>query len=129
MVDKTKIPPEDIEQITFCNWFHRTFPNVLIFHIPNGGKRSITQALKFQKMGVVPGIPDLFVPAWKLWIEMKRTKGGRLSQEQKDIIAYLDISGYKCIVANGWEDGRKKVLQLLKLDGKVDAVPTNNETE
>ena len=129
MVEKIKIHPEDIEQITFVSWIRRTFPDVLIFHVPNGGRRSITQAMKFQKMGVVPGIPDLYIPAWQLWIEMKRTKGGSLSKDQKDIIAYLESIGDTVIVGKGWEDARKKVLHFLETSGKVDAVLTNNETE
>jgi hypothetical protein len=49
-------------------------------------------------------VPDLFVPEWALWIEMKRRKGGRLSEEQTDWIAYLQCHGYNCIVAHGAED-------------------------
>ena len=129
MVAKNTTPPEDIEQITFVSWLRRTFQNVLIFHVPNGGRRSITQAMKFQKRGVVPGVPDLYIPAWRLWIEMKRKKGGSLSKDQKEIIAYLESIGDTVIVGKGWEDARKKVLHFLETSGKVDAVPTNNETE
>ena len=107
-------PTEDLEQITLVSWFERTYPNVLIFHIPNGGKRSITQAMKFQKMGVKPGIPDLFVPEWQLWIEMKRTKGGSLSKEQRAMISYLESMQYTCIIAKGWEEGRKKIIEFLQ---------------
>jgi hypothetical protein len=35
---------------------------------------------------------------------MKRRKGGRLSEEQKDMIKYLDDVGYASIVAHGAED-------------------------
>ena len=129
MVAKNNTPNEDIEQITFVSWLRRTFPDVLIFHVPNGGRRSITQAMKFQKMGVVPGVPDLCIPAWRLWIEMKRTKGGSLSKDQKEIIAYLESIGDTVIVGKGWEDAQKKVLHFLETSGKVDAVLTNNETE
>lgn len=109
-----KVPHEDLEQITFVKWFERTYQEVLIFHIPNGGKRSITQAMKFQKMGVKPGIPDLYIPAWRLWIEMKRRKGGVLSKDQKDIIAYLETIGDSVIVGKGWEDAKQKVLYFLQ---------------
>jgi hypothetical protein len=37
--------------------------------------------------GVSPGVPDLFIPDWLLWVEMKREKGGRVSPEQKDWIS------------------------------------------
>lgn len=109
-----KYPTEDLEQITYVQWFERTYPAILIFHIPNGGKRSITQAMKFQKMGVKPGIPDLYVPEWKLWIEMKRVKGGVLSKDQKAIIAYLESIGDSVIIGKGWEDARKKTLEFMQ---------------
>ena len=109
------VPTEDLEQITFISWFERTYPNVLIFHIPNGGKRSITQAMKFQKMGVKPGIPDLFIPEWRLWIEMKRTKGGSLSKDQKEKLEYLtEVCKYDYILSKGWEEGRKKIIEFLQ---------------
>ena len=111
---KNDIPSEDLEQITFIQWFERTHPAVLIFHIPNGGKRSITQAMKFQKMGVKPGIPDMFIPAWGLWVEMKRRKGGVLSKDQKAVIAYLESIGDAVIVCKGWEDARQKLLDFLQ---------------
>ena len=109
-----KVPNEDLEQITFIQWFKRTYKDILIFHIPNGGKRSITQAMKFQKMGVTPGIPDLYIPAWRLWIEMKRRKGGVLSKDQNEIITYLESIGDSVIVGKGWEDARSKVLDFLQ---------------
>lgn len=108
----TKTPLEHVEQVSLVNWFRSTYPNDLIFAIPNGGLRNIAVARKLQAEGVTPGIPDLFVPAWRLWIEMKRAKGGRLSDEQKEIIQYLESCGYTVIVGHGFEDAKKKVLQF-----------------
>ena len=59
--------------------------------------------------GVVKGVPDLFVPAWRLWIEMKRTKGGSLSPEQKDWIDYLQNVGYCVIVGKGADDAKRQI--------------------
>jgi hypothetical protein len=69
-------------------WFRQTYPDTLIFAIPNGGLRSKSQALKLKVEGVVPGIPDLFIPAWMTWVEMKKAKGGVLSKEQQLMIKY-----------------------------------------
>lgn len=55
------------------------------------------------------GIPDLFVPEWSLWIEMKRTKGGKLSPDQRDWIRYLTELGNTVHVAYGAEDAMKFV--------------------
>ena len=89
------------------------FPNVLCFHIPNGGRRSIKTAIRLKKEGVVPGVPDLFIPEWKLWIEMKRKRGGKLSSSQTAMISYLKKVGYTCIIGYGADDASRKVLSFL----------------
>lgn len=59
--------------------------------------------------GVVSGIPDLFIPAWRLWVEMKRVKGGSLSPEQRAIIKQLESAGYCVLVGKGAEDAKRKI--------------------
>jgi VRR-NUC domain. len=61
-------------------------------------------------------VPDLFVPAWSLWIEMKRQKGGRLSADQKDWIAYLESIGHVVIVGRGFEDARAQIESMMRRD-------------
>lgn len=90
-------------------WFRRTYPDIRIFAIPSGGHRHIAVAAKMKATGTVKGIPDLFIPAWGLWVEMKRTKGGSLSPEQKDWMAYLESVGYRAIVCKGAEDAKAKI--------------------
>jgi len=106
-------PTEHAEQVGFVQWFRARFPRVLIFAIPNGEKRSISVAKRLKAEGVVRGVPDLFIPEWNLWVEMKRAKGGRLSPEQKEMITYLEIIGHQTIVGNGAEDASKQVLEWL----------------
>lgn len=104
---------ESDEQIGFLLWWDVKFPGVRIFHIPNGGRRSISVAKKLRAEGVKPGVPDLYCPAWRMWIEMKRSKGGRLSKDQKDWIEYLEGVGDTVIVAHGARDASAKVLEWL----------------
>lgn len=105
---------EHMEQAALVMWFRRAYPNTLIFAVPNGGLRSKSQAMKLKVEGVVPGIPDLFVPAWKLWIEMKKAKGGKISPEQAEMIIYLQSVGYRVIVGIGAEDARRKISQFIE---------------
>lgn len=105
---------EHLEQVRLVSWFRRTFPGVRILAIPNGGARSGIQGAKLKAEGVSPGIPDLFVPEWRLWVEMKRAKGGTVSPEQKDWMAYLEGVGYRCIVGRGFEDARQQIEQMTK---------------
>jgi len=109
-VSKT-YPSEHDEQVGFVNWFRTRFPKVLIFAIPNGGKRSIGAGKKFKAEGVVAGVPDLFIPAWDVWVEMKRKTGGRLSPDQKEMIKYLESEGYKVIVGKGATDASRQIME------------------
>ena len=106
---KAALPTEHEEQRDLVRWFRRKYGPVRIFAIPNGGYRSMTAAAKFKAEGVSPGIPDLFVPAWRLWIEMKRQKGGRVSPEQADWIAYLEGVGFTCFVCLGSENAQAQI--------------------
>lgn len=105
----TQCPPEHVEQVTFVTWFRESFPDVRILAIPNGGYRDKRTAEKLKAEGVEPGVPDLYVPAWGLWIEMKRTKGGKVSPDQADWLDYLQGVGDSVIVGRGWEDAARQV--------------------
>ena len=102
---------EDQEQMLFVQWWRRNRPE-RIFAVPNGGHRHPAVAMKLKATGTVAGVPDLYVPALHLWIEMKRAKGGRLSEVQKDWIAYLESIGHRVLVGHGFEDAMAKVQQL-----------------
>jgi len=107
-----RIPTEHEEQRNFVRWFRQTYPDVRIFAIPNGGGRSKATAMKLVCEGVSPGVPDLFVPAWALWIEMKRQKGGSVSLEQKDWHQYLISIGHKVLIAKGFADAVEKLHKI-----------------
>ncbi len=109
-----KSPSEHAEQATLVQWLAIAHPAVRIFAIPNGGRRGKLEAMRLQLEGVSPGVPDLMIPAPRgqhhgLFIEMKRTKGGSVSKEQKDWIAYLQAQGYQAIVCRGFEEAKKEV--------------------
>ena len=111
------IPTEHAEQSAFVAWFRASFKDVRIFAIPNGSPRNIVIAQKLKLEGVSPGVPDLFIPAWRLWIEFKRVRGGTVSTEQDGWMTYLSECGYVCFVARGCEDGKKKIEDFIKLFG------------
>src|SRR5574343_753639 len=98
---KLRPPTEHQEQVGFYEWWKLRFPSVLLISIPNGGKRAISVAKRLKAEGLTPGVPDLFCPKYNLWVEMKRTKGGKLSDEQEKIIKYLKLIGHSVIVGKG----------------------------
>jgi len=117
------LPSEHDEQVGFLNWFRSRFPHVLIFAIPNGEKRALSVAKRLKAEGVVRGVPDLFVPAWGLWIEMKRAKGGKLSDDQIGMMEYLEGIGQTVIVGKGATDASARVLGFLHKKDPAEAGP------
>lgn len=115
---KKYIPSEHAEQVGFVRWMKKRYPGLLIFAIPNGGVRNIRTGKKLKDEGVTRGIPDLMIPALKMFIEMKRTKGGVVSPDQKKIMSYLQRVGYTCYVCHGAEEASLKVLKFLEERGK-----------
>ena len=107
-----KIPSEHLEQVRLVAWFRRSYPDVRIFAVPNGGARSGPQGAKLKAEGVAPGVPDLFVPEWLLWVELKRQTGGTVSPAQKDWISYLEGIGHRCIVGRGFDDAKRQIEAL-----------------
>ena len=106
-----RVPTEHEEQRELVRWFRQTYDGVRIFAIPNGGARSRSTALRLKVEGVSPGVPDLFVPEWRLWIEVKRARGGSLSPEQRSWLEYLNAVGYRVIVPKGAEDAKRLILR------------------
>ena len=107
---------EHLQQVRLVSWFRRTYPGVRIFAVPNGGGRSTSQGASLKSEGVQAGVPDLFVPAWLLWLEMKREAGGVVSPIQRDWIAYLQGIGHTVIVGRGFEDAKRQILDVKKPD-------------
>lgn len=105
---------EHVEQREFVSWFRKTFPAVRILAIPNGSQRSRTTGARLKAEGVVAGVPDLLIPAWSLWIEMKRADGGSVSTQQKDWHRYLESIDHTVLVCAGFLQAKEKVEELLK---------------
>ena len=89
-----------------------------MFHIPNGGKRNITEAVRFKRAGVKAGVSDIFLPVAQkeyhgLFIEMKRADGGKVSDAQKRFITAVKRQGYAAIVCNGWKEAARAIEKYL----------------
>jgi hypothetical protein len=61
---------------------------------------------------VSAGVPDLFVPAWSLWIEMKRVAGSRTSSVQLEWHEYLRSIGHTVIVCKGSAEAMRMVSEF-----------------
>lgn len=120
---------ESQEQIDFIQWCNRNkskhYKLDLIFAIPNGGKRHIVTASRMKSEGQKAGVPDLFLPvairdknletSHGLFIEMKKTKGGVVSKEQKKWRDKLEGEGYRWEVAKGCEQAKAIICDYLDI--------------
>lgn len=104
---------EHEEQREFVRWMRQTHPDVRLFAIPNGGHRGASQGARLKAEGVSAGVPDLYVPALRLWIEMKRGDGGVVSREQRDWHEYLRGIGDVVVVAHGKDAAIAHVRTML----------------
>lgn len=109
---------EDKEQELLVQWMEMS--KIRFYAIPNGGKRSLTQAIKFKRTGVKAGVPDICIPVPSkryhgLYIEMKRSDGGTVSINQAEWLHYLQSAGYKVSVCHGFEQGKSIVEKYLQL--------------
>ena len=77
-----------------------------------GMKLTKAMAANVKTLGYQAGTLDIFLPEHRIYIELKRQKGGALSPEQKARIPRLEAAGYRVIVARGAVDA---IDQLRKL--------------
>lgn len=120
---RTAIQSEHDEQVTLMKWWalaHQRFgiPEQLLFAIPNGGVRNIVTASRLKAEGVRAGIPDLFlaVPSHGmhgLFVEVKRVRGGHVSDAQSVAIHELKSQGYDAVVCYGWEEAKAVIYGYL----------------
>ena len=69
-------------------------------------------------MGLRKGVPDICLPVGRggyhaLYIELKRVKGGRVSPDQRQMLADLNAEGNFAVVCRGAEDAKKLILAYL----------------
>ena len=89
-------------------------PDVVIWAVPNGGLRSKAEAARLKWTGVLAGVPDLTLAlpdARSAYWETK-TPRGRLSDDQRDVIARLDGLGHSWAVVRDIEDARRELARL-----------------
>lgn len=116
------VPLEDAEQETVFRWAklqENRYPELKWIHaIPNGGYRFYQTAVKLKRTGTKSGVPDICFPVAKhgyhgMYIEMKRIKGGQVSQNQKEWIKGLQDNGYNVIIAHGANEAIEALKQYL----------------
>lgn len=104
----------------WARWNAKRYPALeLLYHIPNGGSRNPIEAHNLKAQGVKAGVPDICLPVpnlvnTALYIELKRRRGGKVSDEQRGWIAALNRVGNRAVVCRGWEEARDVILDYLR---------------
>lgn len=111
---------EKDEQIALFDWAQYRTDLQRMFHITNEGRRSVQHTMSLLRQGMKPGVPDNMLPLARggyhgLFIELKRSSGGRLSPEQKDWQAALLEEGYAVAVCKGFEEARETIDWYVRL--------------
>lgn len=123
------VPTESEEQqslFRYCAVMRGSYPQLdRLVHIPNEGKRTITNGNRLKREGLKKGYPDIILDYANsgyhgLKIELKRRKGGRITPEQKEWIIELNKNGYAAVLCFGWEDAWEFIKNYL--DGRKETV-------
>jgi hypothetical protein len=93
-------------QAAFCKWLRAR--GIFHFAIPNGGARNAITGKRLKDEGVLAGVPDLFLPGLRLFIEMK-APNGRLTAAQEECHRMLEECGYRIAVCRSMEEAISKV--------------------
>jgi hypothetical protein len=110
------IPDEHSEQVALVQWLR--IKKIRHNATPNGSKRHIITAMKLKAEGVSAGFPDItvYLPNTTLYIEMKRQKGGTVSEAQSEWIEFLNTRpNSKAVVCNGASEAIAEINKILEL--------------
>lgn len=121
-VDASPIPTESVEQQALFKWANMArgkWPELeLLYHVPNEGKRSYKTAARLKAEGLKSGVPDICLPVPRgghhgLYIELKRVKNSRVTQDQLDWIEALIAQGYVAAVCRGCDEAIELITRYL----------------
>jgi len=111
--------PEQILQVNLMAWIEHNYPEVIddVYHFANERKCSIQQGRLLKRMGVRPGVADIFISVSRgtfkgAWIELKEGKD-KPSQAQKEFLARMTVNGYFCACVTGLEAAQAVIKTYL----------------
>ena len=116
------VPLESWEQAKIVEWKRENqdkYPELqLLFSSLNGIRLSFGLRAKAKAQGLEPGYPDLMLDVPRggfhgLRIELKRVKGGAVSDDQKRVISMLQDQGYCVEVCKGHVEAINTIVNYL----------------
>ena len=113
------VASEEIEQCALARWLDEHFSGEW-FHVPNGGHRNVIVGKKLKAQGVKRGVPDNFIirptkEAPGVVVELKRIRGGVVSDDQKKWLGTLSDFGWICRVCCGSNEAIRFVRETYDI--------------
>ena len=105
-------------QIACVRWFRMAYPKykLMLFSVPNGGKRTLMEAIIMKNEGVVSGVSDLILLVGRkgfnsLCIEMKNKTSQTLNQKVWQLEA--ERNGNKYVVCKSFDEFRTAIEDYI----------------
>lgn len=115
-----KIHPEMWEQILFCGWMHKFFPEVweVTFSTGNGLQSNPKTVNVYKSAGLKPGVPDLIILYPSRFyhgclLEVKRLHGGKTTAVQIEMCERFRMQHYFTAICHGFPNAAKALLRYL----------------
>ena len=101
-------------QAAIVDYVRWVAPQVVVFHIPNGGLRSKPEAARLKWVGTLAGVFDLVLvlPRGRCAFWEVKTDSGRLSADQRNFIQRLEAAGHTWAVVRTIDDARIELARL-----------------
>lgn len=95
-------------------WNNHPQTRRLLFHVPNGGKRSKVEAAWLKSSGVISGIPDLLIIwAGKVHAFEMKTEKGQVSDAQAAVHKAWASQGVSVIIIRSIEEFKGIFLNII----------------
>ena len=110
---KKSVPSESIEQVAIVNRLR--LEKIPFYSVPNGADVESYQRAKLVREGLESGVSDLVILKFKdaLYLEMKKTKGGKWEDEQKAWKEKVESLGFKYSLAKGAKEAWDEIQKFL----------------
>ena len=109
-------PEDDLQKLCVD---YLTLLKIPFHHSPNGGKRNLKEAARFKRLGVSPGFPDLIIflsGKRVVFVELKSSSGGRVSESQKDWMRVLLGLGYEWVLCWDFDVFKNTIDRLIQVE-------------
>jgi len=100
-------PREEVDHMAVAQYLDLL--GLFWMHVPNEGRRKASTGARLKAMGMLPGVSDFIIfdapplhPCAKgVALELKRTKGGTVSDAQQEFLDRLNRKGWLTHIAHG----------------------------